>query len=122
MAHSEAFLKLVNESRSRIKEFTVDEIYQRQEKGETFHLVDCREESEWAKDHIRGSIYIGKGVIERDIESRIPDKNADVVIYCGGGFRSAIAADLVQRMGYSKVSSMDGGIREWKEKGYPLES
>jgi rhodanese-related sulfurtransferase len=88
--------------------------------SDTFLLVDVREESEFAQDHLPGAIHLGKGIIERDIEARVPDLNAEMVLYCGGGFRSALAADNLQKMGYTKVISMDGGIRDWREKGYPL--
>lgn len=119
--HSESFLKMVNDCRARIKEYTVDEIAKRFENGESFVFVDTREDTEWANGYCKGAIHIGKGVIERDIEAKVPDKNADVVLYCGGGFRSALAADALRQMGYTKVSSMDGGIREWRAKGLPEE-
>jgi rhodanese-related sulfurtransferase len=90
------------------------------DKGEQFHLVDVREESEWARDHLPGALYLGKGIIERDVEQQLPDTDAEIVLYCGGGFRSALAADNLQKMGYTKVFSMDGGIRDWRQKGYPL--
>jgi rhodanese-related sulfurtransferase len=90
------------------------------DRGDKFILVDVREESEYAKDHLPGAIHLGKGVIERDIEARVPELNAEMILYCGGGFRSALAADNVQKMGYTNVISMDGGIRGWREKGYPL--
>jgi len=115
VAHSPQFLKIVNESRKIIKETNAAEVIRRQEQGDKFHLVDVREESEWAKGHIAGAVHIGKGVIERDIESAIPDFGAEIVLYCGGGFRSALAADNLQKMGYKKVSSMDGGYRGWVE-------
>ncbi len=120
-AHSSGFLNLVQDAKSRIKEYTVPQIRQRQEAGEPFTLVDVREESEWQAGHVSGSIHLGKGIIERDIEQRIPDKDTDIVLYCGGGFRSALAADALQKMGYTQVSSMDGGIREWRNAGYPEE-
>jgi rhodanese-related sulfurtransferase len=122
MAHQHApgFLKVVNDAKSRVRELTVDQVKAKLDAGEKFHLVDVREESEWAKDHVRGALYLGKGVIERDIEQRLPDIRSEVVLYCGGGFRSALAADNLQKMGYTNVWSMDGGIREWREKGYPL--
>lgn len=118
--HAPGFLRLVDEARAHIRETTVDEIKARLDRGERFHLVDVREESEWARDHLPGAFHLGKGVIERDVEQRIPDKNAEVVLYCGGGFRSALAADNLQKMGYRNVLSMDGGIRAWRERGYPL--
>src|SRR6202166_229833 len=120
MQHTPRFLKIVNDAKSRIKETNVDEVKQKLDRGEKFLLVDVREESEFAKDHLPGAIHLGKGVIERDIEARIPDLNTPVVLYCGGGFRSALAAYNLQKMGYTNVISMDGGIRDWREKGYPL--
>ena len=120
MQHSPRFLKIVNDAKSRVKESTVDEIKNRLDRGDKFLLVDVREESEFAKDHLPKAIHIGKGVIERDIETRIPDLNAPLVLYCGGGFRSALAADNLQEMGYTNVVSMDGGVREWREKKYPM--
>jgi rhodanese-related sulfurtransferase len=120
--HSPGFLKLVDEARRRVREVTVDQVKARLDRGERFHLVDVREESEWAKDHLPGATHLGKGVIERDIEQKVPDRSADIVLYCGGGFRSALAADNLQKMGYSNVSSMDGGVRGWRERKYPLTS
>ena len=118
--HSERFLKIVDESRKRVRELTVDEVKARLDRGEKFQLVDVREESEFAKDHLPNAIHLGKGIIERDIEERVPDTGAPLVLYCGGGYRSALAADNLQRMGYTNVISMDGGIRVWREKGFPL--
>lgn len=118
--HSPQFLKLVNETRPLVREFTVDEVKARLDRGENFVLVDIREESEWAVDHLPGAVYLGKGIIERDIEERFPDFSTPLVLYCGGGFRSVLAADNLQKMGYRNVASMDGGIRGWREKGYPL--
>jgi rhodanese-related sulfurtransferase len=120
--HSPRFLRLVEETKARIRETTVEAIRARLERGDRFHLVDVREESEYAKDHLPGAIHLGKGILERDVEQRIPDPAAEIVLYCGGGFRSALAADNLQKMGYSNVLSMDGGIREWREKNYPLTS
>ena len=120
MKHSPRFLKIVDDAKSRIEQTTVDEVKNRMDEGDTFLLVDVREESEFAKDHLPGAVHMGKGVIERDIEARVPDLNAELVLYCGGGFRSALAADNLQKMGYTNVISMDGGIREWREKRYPL--
>lgn len=120
MQHSPRFLKIVDDARSRIKETNVDEIKERLDNGDKFLLIDVREESEFAKDHLPGAIHISKGIIERDIESRVPDLNAELVLYCGGGFRSAMAADNLQKMGYTNVLSMDGGVRVWREKGLPL--
>ncbi len=118
--HSPQFLKIVNETRSRVREFTVDELKARLDRGEKFVLVDVREESEWAADHLPGAVSLGKGIIERDIEERFPDFSTPLVLYCGGGYRSVLAADNLQKMGYRNVVSMDGGIRGWREKGYPL--
>ena len=122
MHHSPQFLRLVEDAKTRIREVTVDQVKAKLDRGEEFHLVDVREESEWAKDHVAGAVYLGKGVIERDIEQRIPERGAEIVLYCGGGFRSALAADNLQKMGYTNVISMDGGIRDWRQKGYPLTS
>jgi rhodanese-related sulfurtransferase len=120
MAHSPRFLKLVADAKTRVRETTSDEVKQRLDRGEKFLLVDVREESEWAADHLPGAVHAGKGVIERDIEQLAPDPATPMVLYCGGGFRSALAADNLQKMGYGDVLSMDGGIREWRKKGYPL--
>ena len=118
--HSPRFLSIVNDARSRIRETNVDEVKHKLDRGEKFVLVDVREESEFQKDHLPGALHIGKGVIERDIEVRFPDPNTPMILYCGGGFRSALAADNLQKMGYTDVISMDGGIRGWREKNYPL--
>jgi rhodanese-related sulfurtransferase len=118
--HSPRFLKLVEEARKRVKELTVDQVKAKLDRGEKIHLVDVREEGEWAKDHLPGAVHLGKGVIERDVEQELPDTGAEIVLYCGGGFRSALAADNLQKMGYTNVISMDGGVRGWREKGYPL--
>lgn len=117
--HSPAFLKLVQDAKSRVREVTVDQVKAKLDRGERFALVDVREDNEWAKDHVRGAMHLGKGILERDAEQRLPDKNAEIVLYCGGGFRSALAADNLQKMGYTNVFSMDGGIREWRARGYP---
>lgn len=118
--HSPRFLQLVQDVKQRVRELNVDQVKAKLEQGEKFHLVDVREESEWAKDHLPNAEYLGKGIIERDIEQKIPDANAEIVLYCGGGFRSALVADNLQRMGYKNVISMDGGVRGWREKGYPM--
>ena len=118
--HPPRFLKIVDEARSRVRETNVDEVKKRMDRGDKFLLVDVREESEYAKDHLPDAIHLGKGVIERDIEARVPQLDAEMVLYCGGGFRSALAADNLQKMGYTKVISMNGGIRDWREKGFPL--
>jgi rhodanese-related sulfurtransferase len=118
--HPPRFLKIVDDAKARVRETTVEEVKKKIDRGEKFTLVDVREDSEFAKDHLPGAIHLGKGIIERDIEARVPDLNAEIVLYCGGGFRSALAADNLQKMGYANVISMDGGIRDWREKGYPL--
>jgi len=118
--HPPRFLKIVDDARGRIRETNVDEVKKRMARGDKFLLVDVREESEFAKDHLPGAVHLGKGVIERDIEARVPELNTEMILYCGGGFRSALAADNLQKMGYTNVISMDGGIRGWREKGYPL--
>jgi rhodanese-related sulfurtransferase len=120
MQHSEGFLKLVKDAKSRVKEVDYKEIKKRIDSGEKLILVDTREDLEWAKGHVPGAIHLGKGVIERDIEKTVPDHRAPVVLYCGGGFRSALAADNLQKMGYTNVISMDGGWRGWTESGYPV--
>ena len=117
--HSEGFLKLVNEAKQRVKEEHFCETKKRMDAGEQFILVDTREDAEWARGHLPGAIHLGKGVIERDVEKTIPDKNATIVLYCGGGFRSALAADNLQKMGYRNVISMDGGWRGWTEANFP---
>jgi rhodanese-related sulfurtransferase len=118
--HPPRFLKIVDDAKSRVRETNVDEVKKRMDRGDKFVLVDVREESEFIKDHLPGAIHLGKGVIERDIEARVPALDAEMVLYCGGGFRSALAADNLQKMGYTNVISMDGGIRDWREKGFPL--
>ena len=118
--HARRFQELVNDAKGRVRECSVADVKARQARGESFVLVDVREESEWAEDHLPGAIHLGKGVIERDVEQSVPDLDTPLVLYCGGGFRSALAADNLQRMGYADVLSMKGGIRDWREKGYPL--
>jgi rhodanese-related sulfurtransferase len=120
--HAPRFLQIVNDARSRVREVTVDEVKAMLDRGDQFLLIDVREESEFAKDHLPGAMHVGKGVIERDIEAKVPDTSAKLVLYCGGGFRSALAADNLQKMGYTNVISMDGGIRDWRVKQYPLTS
>ena len=122
MDHSEGFLKLVNDAKSRVRETTPEQVRRRQEAGEKFHLVDVREDNEWQAAHAEEATHLGKGIIERDIEKAIPDHDAEVILYCGGGYRSALAADALQKMGYRNVISMDGGWKRWKELGYPTES
>jgi rhodanese-related sulfurtransferase len=118
--HSPRFLQLVEDAKQRVRETNVDEVMARLGRGEQLLIVDVREESEYARDHLPGAVHLGKGVIERDIEQQVPDTGAEIILYCGGGFRSALAADNLQKMGYTNVLSMDGGIRVWREKGYPL--
>ena len=122
MKHSEGFLKLVNESKGRIRETTPEEVRRRQQSGEQFHFVDVREDDEWRKGHAASAIHLGKGIIERDVETTIPDHNAEIILYCGGGYRSALAADALRQMGYKNVISMDGGWKRWNELGYPTET
>jgi rhodanese-related sulfurtransferase len=118
--HSPGFLKLVQDAKTRVHEITIPEVKAKMDHGGSFHLIDVREESEYARDHLPGATSLGKGIIERDIEVRIPDTRAEIILYCGGGFRSALAADNLQKMGYTNVWSMDGGIRGWRERGFPL--
>jgi rhodanese-related sulfurtransferase len=118
--HSPRFLQIVDEARKRIHEVTIEDVKRKLDRSEKFVLVDVREESEYAKDHLPGSIHLGKGIIERDVEERVPDLHTPIVLYCGGGFRSALAADNLQKMGYTQVLSMDGGVRGWREKGFPM--
>ncbi|HXS99564.1 MAG TPA: rhodanese-like domain-containing protein [Elusimicrobiota bacterium] len=119
--HSPEFLRLVNDAKSRVKETSVAEVLARMKKGEHLDLIDVREDNEWTKGRIAGAIHLGKGVIERDIEQQIPDKTKELILYCGGGFRSALSADNLQKMGYRNVVSMDGGWRGWNEAGGPVE-
>ena len=120
MKHSPGFLKLVDDAKSRVREVSVDETRSQLAAGEA-RVIDVREQSEWAAGHIQGAEYLGRGILERDIESLVQDKSAELILYCGGGFRSALAADNLQKMGYSNVASMAGGWREWQEKGLPAE-
>jgi rhodanese-related sulfurtransferase len=119
MQHSPEFLKLVNDAKQRVRETNAHSTKNQLDQGERFFLVDTREESEWRNGHLPGAIHLGKGIIERDVERVIPDKEAKIVLYCGGGFRSALAADNLQKMGYTNVASMDGGWRQWVAAGYP---
>ncbi len=119
--HNEAFVALVNASRSQIEELTVSQVMEMQARDEAFVFIDVREDREFAVDRCSGSIHIGKGVIERDIAKHIPDPAQRIVLYCGGGYRSALAADNLQRMGYTNVASMDGGIRGWRAQDGALE-
>jgi len=121
MKHAPGFLKIVDDAKSRVREISVEEVRRKQERGESFEFVDVREDNEWAAGRAAGARHIGRGVLERDVESLVPDPNREIVLYCGGGFRSALAADNLQKMGYKNVLSMAGGIREWREKGLPEE-
>ena len=119
--HPPRFLKIVEDAKSRVRETNVDEVKSRLDRGDKLVLIDVREDREFDADHLPGAVHLGKGIIERDVEAKYPDLQTELILYCGGGFRSALAADNLQKMGYSNVISMDGGIRGWREKGYPLE-
>src|SRR5206468_13100417 len=119
--HSPRFLELVNQTKKHVRECTVADVKAKLDRGEKFHLVDVREESEWAKGHLPRAEHLGKGIIERDIETRIPDTSAQIILYCGGGFRSALAADALQKTGYTKVYSMDGPCRGWNDAGMAVQ-
>jgi rhodanese-related sulfurtransferase len=121
MKHSLGFIQICEEARKKVKEVTVEEVLRKLSDGEKFNFVDVREDNEWNEGHAKGAKHIGKGIIERDIETLIPDKKAQIVLYCGGGYRSALAAEVLQRMGYKNVLSMAGGIKAWREKNYPEE-
>lgn len=121
MKHSEGFLKLVNDSKSRIREVTVEETKERMNANSGVRLIDVREDNEWQAAHAAGAEHLGKGIIERDIEAGVPDKATELILYCGGGFRSALAADVLQQMGYTNVYSMAGGWKAWKDSGAPTE-
>lgn len=121
MKHSPAFLKVVGEARAQIKETSVAAVLARVLSGEKFHLIDVREDHEWAQGHIPRAVHLGRGILERDIEAAIPDKGAEIVLYCGGGFRSALAAESLGKMGYRGAVSMDGGFRGWLEAGGGIE-
>jgi rhodanese-related sulfurtransferase len=121
MAHAPKFLELVNDAKKRVKETNVADVKRRMDAGEKLMLVDVREESEWANGHLPGAIHLGKGIIERDVEQRFPSTDTKLILYCGGGFRSALAADNLQKMGYSNVESMDGGWKGWLAAGYPTQ-
>jgi rhodanese-related sulfurtransferase len=120
MKHAERFLAIVNDSKKRIRETNVAEVKKKMNRGDSFYLVDVREDGEWNNSHLPNAIHLGKGVIERDIEETIPDPGAEIILYCGGGYRSALAADNLQKMGYTNVWSMDGGFKGWVNAGYPL--
>ena len=119
-AHSPRFLELVNDAKTRIREMSVDQLREKQASGGAFALVDVREESEWAAGHAAGSVHLGKGIIERDMEAAVPDASSEIVLYCGGGYRSALAADVLQKMGYTRVWSLAGGWRAYQEAGLPV--
>jgi rhodanese-related sulfurtransferase len=119
MAHSSQFLRLVQDAKSRVKETNVADVKRRMDSGEKFVLIDTREDNEWAKGHLPGAVHLSKGIIERDIEQRVPDTGAKLILYCGGGFRSALAGDNLQKMGYTNVESMDGGWKGWLDAGLP---
>ena len=120
--HSPQFLKIVNDAKSRVKETTPEEVRRRQQAGESFHFVDVREDTEWQAGRAAGAVHLGKGIIERDIEATVPDKSTELILYCGGGYRSALAADVLRQMGYTNAWSMAGGWKAWKESGAPVES
>lgn len=122
MKHTEGFLKLVNDAKTRIKEVSVDETLQRMKVNPQTKLIDVREDHEWNEAHAAGAVHLSKGIIERDVEVAIPDKSTEVILYCGGGYRSALAADALQTMGYDNVFSMAGGWKAWKESGAEIES
>jgi len=121
LSHAEGFLKLVNAAKKNIQECTLDDVLKKRDSGHRFHFVDTREDEEWKAGRAQGAIHLGKGVIERDIETEIPNKSDEIILYCGGGFRSALAAEALGKMGYTHVISMDGGIREWRARGLPEE-
>ena len=119
MAHSPNFLRLVQEAKARVKETNVADVKRRMDVGEKFLLVDVREDHEWANGHLPGAVHMGRGIIERDVETKVPDPSAKMILYCGGGFRSALSADNLQKMGYKNVESMDGGWKGWVDAGFP---
>ncbi len=121
MVHSEGFLAIVNDAKSRVKEIDIEQYRKMQAAGEPHLLVDVREDNEWAAGHAAGAVHLGKGIIERDIQGKVPDKGTRLVLYCGGGFRSALAADNLQKMGYADAISLDGGWKAWQQAGLPIE-
>ena len=121
MKHNPGFLKLVEAAKTRVEECTISEAKAKLDRGEVVHFLDVREDHEFAKDHAKGARHLAKGIIERDIEALVPDKQAPIILYCGGGYRSALAADALGQMGYTRVISMDGGIKAWRDAGYPME-
>lgn len=118
--HAPKFVQLVDDAKTRIRELTIDELQAKRDRGESFQLLDVREESEFAKGHLPDAVHMGKGILERDIEGAVPATDAEIILYCGGGYRSALAADNLQKMGYSNVWSLAGGFRGWKEKDLPV--
>jgi rhodanese-related sulfurtransferase len=122
MAHNPEFLKLVNDAKSRVKEIDLAAYKKLRDAGEPHILVDTREDGEWTAGHVKGAVHLGKGIIERDIETKVPEKSTTLVLYCGGGFRSALVADNLQKMGYTNAISLDGGWRALKDSGLELEA
>lgn len=122
MIHTEGFLRIVNDAKSRVKEVTVAETQDRLAANPNALLIDVREDNEWQAEHAKGAEHLGKGIIERDIETTVPDKSTELILYCGGGYRSALASDVLQKMGYTNVWSMAGGWKAWKESGAPVET
>jgi rhodanese-related sulfurtransferase len=118
--HSERFLEIVNDAKSRVREISVPETRKRLDAAKDVVFIDVREDHEWTKSHAQGAIHLGKGIIERDIEKAVPDPNAEIILYCGGGYRSALAADTLQKMGYQRVFSMAGGYKDWVKNGEPV--
>lgn len=121
MKHNPGFLKLVEEARQQIHECTIEQVKGKLDRHEPFEFIDVREDKEYAQDHARGATHMGRGVLERDVETMIPNKQTEIVLYCGGGYRSALAAHSLRQMGYSNVASMVGGIRAWRDAGYPMD-
>jgi rhodanese-related sulfurtransferase len=121
MAHAAQFMKLVTAAKTKVKESNVADVKRRLDGGENLTLIDVREDNEWAQGHLPGALHLGKGIIERDIEQRVPQTDAKLVLYCGGGFRSALVAESLQKMGYTNVESMDGGWKGWRDAGLPTE-
>jgi rhodanese-related sulfurtransferase len=121
MAHAAQFMKLVTAAKAKVKETNVADVKRRIDVGENLMLIDVREDNEWAQGHLPGALHLGKGIIERDIEQRVPQTDAKLVLYCGGGFRSALVAESLQKMGYTNVESMDGGWKGWRDAGLPTE-
>jgi rhodanese-related sulfurtransferase len=121
MKHNQGFVKLVEEARQHIRECTIEQVKGKLDRHEPFEFIDVREDNEYAQDHARGATHLGRGVLERDVETMIPNKQAEIVLYCGGGYRSALAANSLRQMGYSNVASMTGGIKAWQDAGYPID-